>query len=221
MKGTTVVLSRHGRTAWHSPNRYAGSSDIPLDRYGEGQATALGRWAAGQRFTSLVCSSMRRARDTVAPAEASTGLVPRVDERLRELDFGIAEGRTLDELRATDPTMVERFVADPATHHFPGGERPVDAVRRARAGLAEAVAADPEGRLLVVAHNTLIRLVTCAVLGLPLGEYRRRLPKLDPAGTVTLLFPGGDEPAALLAFNVPVSAGWERQSATPDEPELR
>ncbi|MCW3819654.1 histidine phosphatase family protein [Micromonospora sp. DR5-3] len=221
MKGTTVVLARHGRTAWHSPNRYAGRSDIPLDEYGAEQAAALGRWAAGQGFTSLVCSSMRRAQDTAAPAATSTGLVPRVDDRLRELDFGIAEGRTLDELRAADPSMVERFVADPATHHFPGGERPADAVQRALAGLAEAVAADPGGRLLVVAHNTLIRLMTCAVLGLPIGEYRRRLPTLDPAGTVTLLFPTGNGPVGLLAFNVPVSAGWERQSATSEQPEHR
>ena len=35
-------------------------------------------------------------------------------------------------------------------------------------------------RILVVAHSTLIRLVVCAVLGVPLSEYRRRMPALDP-----------------------------------------
>lgn len=200
-----MVLARHGRTAWHSPNRYAGRSDIPLDPYGEQQAATLGRWAARQGFTSLVCSPMLRARTTIAPTVAATGLTPTVDERLREVDFGIAEGRTLDELRADAPELVARFVADPATHHFPEGEPPVDAVCRARAGLADAVAVDRGGRILVVAHNTLIRLLTCSVLGIPLGDYRRRLPKLDPAGTVTLRFPDGDEPVGLLAFNVPVS----------------
>lgn len=192
MTRTVVVLARHGRTAWHSPNRYAGISDIPLDPYGEKQAEALGRWAHGQGFTTLVCSPLRRARATVAPAAALTGLTPRVDERLRELDFGVAEGRTLADLRMDDPGLVDRFIADPATNHFPGGEAPAEAVSRALACLSAAVAADPGGRLLVVAHKTLIRLVTCAVLGLPLSEDRRRLPELAPAATTTLRFAAAD-----------------------------
>jgi probable phosphoglycerate mutase len=205
---TEVVLARHGRTGWHSPNRYAGRSDIPLDEHGRKQAEALAVWAVQQGFTGLACSTLQRARDTVAPTAAATGLTPKVDGRLRELDFGVAEGRTLAELRAADPAMVERFVADPATHHFPEGERPAEAVERALAALTELAAG--QEKVLVVAHNTLIRLLTCAVLGIPLAEYRRRLPELDPAATVCLRFSSPSkptEPVALLAYNVPVAAG--------------
>lgn len=212
---TIVVLARHGRTPWHSPNRYAGRSDVPLDDHGRVQAETLAQWAKSQGFTGLACSTLQRARDTIAPTVAVTGLPLTVDHRLRELDFGVAEGRTLAELRAEDPAMVERFVADPAANHFPQGEAPADAVNRALAALADLTrpsaphhpAGEPAGRekLLVVAHNTLIRLVTCAVLGVPLAEYRRRLPELDPAATVTLRM---GTPVALLAYNVPVAAGW-------------
>lgn len=222
---TVICLARHGRTAWHHPNRYTGSSDIPLDPFGAAQAERLGAWAAGQGFTGLACSPLRRAVQTAAPVEAATGLVALVDPRLRELDFGIAEGHTLDELRTSDPAMVERFVEDPATHHFPRGEAPTEAVQRFLAGLADlartsrtdgpagAAAAVDADRVLVVAHSTIIRLVTCAVLGLPLGEYRRRLPALDPAATVSLRFPttpgrvGVNGSVALLAYNVPVPQG--------------
>lgn len=199
---TTIVLARHGRTAWHHPNRYAGRSDIPLDLEGERQAVALGRWATSQGFTALACSSMKRARDTIAPAARLTGLTPIVEQRLRELDFGIAEGRTLADVRAEDPGVVERFEADPVEHHFPGGEHPQAAVARAIAALRELNG----DRTLVVAHNTLIRLITCAVLGIPLREYRRRLPVLGNVATVTLRMA---DPVALLAYNVPVAAGWE------------
>jgi probable phosphoglycerate mutase len=205
---TTVVLVRHGRTIWHHPNRYAGRSDVPLDAHGEAQAGALAHWAAGEKFTSLASSPLRRAVATLAPTAAATGLAPTVEPRLRELDFGVAEGRTLDQIRADDPEVVAWFEADPAEYHFPDGEHPADAVARARAGLADLAAADPGGRVLVVAHNTLIRLVTCAVLGAPLGEYRRRLPVYDSVAATTLRYdrPGG--PAALLAYNVPVAQGW-------------
>jgi probable phosphoglycerate mutase len=214
---TTLVLARHGRTGWHHPNRYAGRSDVPLDAVGERQAAQLARWAARQGFTGLVCSPLGRARATAAPTAQATGLSPLVEPRLRELDFGVAEGRTLAELRATDPETVARFEADPAADHFPEGEPPDRAVSRALDALTELAAADPGGRILVVAHNTLIRLVTCAVLGVPLAEYRRRLPLLDPVATTTLRFPvptdgpatGPAEPVAVLACNVPLCRGWD------------
>jgi probable phosphoglycerate mutase len=210
---TIVVLARHGRSVWHHPNRYAGRSDIPLDPVGHRQAAQLARWAVTQKFTSLSCSPLQRAVQTIEPAAQATGLLASVEPRLRELDFGVAEGRTLDDLRAEDPQMVAEFEADPAVAHFPGGEPPVDAVIRALDAVAALVAADPGGRILVVAHNTLIRLLTCSVLGIPLAEYRRRLPVLDSAATTTLRIPApnppvGAGPVALLAYNVPVGQGW-------------
>jgi probable phosphoglycerate mutase len=202
---TTVVVVRHGRTAAHAENRYIGRTDLALDRQGLCQADELGSWAAGQSFTTLVCSPMSRARATIAPVAALTGLAIHVDERLRELDFGVAEGRTLAELTALDPVAVGAFLADPAANHFPLGEHPKEAADRAMAAVAEAVSADPGGRILVVSHNTLIRLLTCAVLGIPLSEYRRLLPRIDPCAAVTLSFGDGRAPA-LIAFNVPVAA---------------
>lgn len=210
---TTVVLARHGRTAWHRPNRYTGRSDIPIDAEGQRQAQALADWAPARGFTSLASSDLVRTIETLAPTAAVLGLTPVVDPRLRELDFGVAEGRTLADIRADHPDVADAFVADPAAHHFPDGEAPADAVRRSLAGLADLVAADRGGRVLVVAHSTLIRLLVCEVLGVPLGEYRRRLPALAPSATTVLRFPpadgaAGGGPVALLAYNVPVSGGW-------------
>jgi probable phosphoglycerate mutase len=198
-----VHLARHGQTVWHRPNRYAGRSDIDLDDVGRAQAEALARWAAGARLDALVSSDLRRAVDTAAPAARLTGLAPTRDSRLREVDFGIAEGRTLAEM---DKDVADRFVADPVTHHFPGGEPPADAADRARAALDDLAATHPDGRVLVVAHSTLIRLVVCAALGVPLGDYRRRLPALAPAARTVLRLEG--EPA-LLAYNVGIDPGCD------------
>lgn len=204
-----VVLARHGRTAWHSPNRYTGRSDVPLDTEGERQAAELARWAAGCGFAALACSDLRRAVDTARPVAAATGLALRVDDRLRELDFGMAEGLTLAQVRAADPEVARRFTADPVAHHFPGGEHPDHAVARFRAGLADVVTATGRaGPVLVVAHSTIIRLVVADAVGVPVGEYRRRLPALDPTSTSTLRLDERGRPVALLAYNVPVTPGW-------------
>jgi probable phosphoglycerate mutase len=204
MSETVVHLVRHGRTAWHRPNRYAGRSDIDIDDTGAAQARRLAGWAAGARLAALATSPLQRAVHTAAPAAAATGLIPVVDPRLRELDFGVAEGRTLDEVRAADPGAAARFVQDPAGCPFPGGEAPADAVARARLALDELADRYPGETVLVVAHNTLIRLVVCAVLGIPLSEYRRRLPTLDPVTRTTLRFTG--DQGGMLVYNAPLEA---------------
>jgi 2,3-bisphosphoglycerate-dependent phosphoglycerate mutase len=211
---TDLTLVRHGRTIWHAENRYAGVSDVPLDETGQAQAHALADWARRQHFDVLVCSPVPRAVATAAPVAAALGLEPEVVADLREVDFGIAEGRTLAEMRASHPEAAAAFVANPVAFPFPGAESPAAAAERAVGALRD-VATRHQGRsVLVVAHNTLLRLALCRWLGIPLARYRAVLPRLENAAATRLRVP--DDPAAppaLLALNVPTSP-----AVTADEP---
>ncbi|MFB6725524.1 histidine phosphatase family protein [Kribbella sp. NPDC056345] len=191
---TTIVLARHGRTAWHHGNRYTGSSDLPIDEVGRQQAQQLREWAIDFAPDALWCSPMLRARQTIAPTAEALGLEPTVDARLREVDFGSAEGKRLAEL---PPAVAVAFELDPVRDHFPGGEDPAAAADR----VAEAFAEIEGGKVLVVAHNTLIRLLVCRVLGLRLNDYRRLLPALGPAALVR--FRRQDGTVGLEAYNIP------------------
>ncbi|TDD58495.1 histidine phosphatase family protein [Kribbella antibiotica] len=195
---TTIVLARHGRTAWHHGNRYTGSSDLPIDEVGQQQALQLRDWAIGFAPDALWSSPMVRARQTVAPTAEALGLEPTVDARLREVDFGSAEGKRLVEM---PPAVAAAFEADPVRDYFPGGEDPVEAADR----VAEVFAEFEGGKVLVVAHNTLIRLLVCRLLGLRLNDYRRLLPALGPAALVRFRRENGT--VGLESYNVP--AGLE------------
>lgn len=198
-----LVLTRHGQTVWHHENRYAGSSDIDLTDVGREQAERLAAWTGAHRPAAVVSSPLGRALSTARPSAAVLGTEPVVLEDLREVDFGLAEGRTLSELRADDPDMVARFRSDPVTHHFPGADPPATAARRASEALRSVAAAHPGGTVLVVAHNTLIRLALCQLLGIDVRTYRQVFPRLDN-GTLTELSVGAEGPASLLSFNVPL-----------------
>jgi len=175
---TTVHLIRHGRTAWHDPTRYAGSSDIPLDAVGEQQARRLAKWASAQPLTSLICSDLRRARATAAPIAERTGHIAVVDQRLREPHFGIAEGKALVQVRSEAPAAAA-FERDPIAHAWPGAEDPLAVAARGLAAIHAAVGRDRGGLVLMIAHSTLVRLTVCATLGITLASYRRALPRLD------------------------------------------
>lgn len=124
---------------------------------------------------------------------------------LREKHFGVAEGYTIDELGTDDAERVAAFLRDPARSPFPDAEPPAVAAARGVAALRGIAGRHPGQEVLVVAHNTLLRLTLCALLGIDIGRYRTVFPRLDNTAVTELrLSPFGS--AALLRFNVPVGA---------------
>ncbi|MGW2570313.1 histidine phosphatase family protein [Streptomyces sp. NPDC001537] len=201
---TTLLLARHGQTVWHAENRYAGVSDVGLTETGRAQAEALGRWATAHPVDAIWTSTVSRAIATAEPACRALGLTPHREADLRECDFGVLEGRTLAEFAAEDPRAAEAFRADPVAHPFPGAEDPRAAAHRGAAALHRIAAAHEGGRVLVVAHNTLLRLVLCDLLSIPLGDYRRVFPQLRNAALTELRMSAGS--VGLISLNVPMAA---------------
>jgi broad specificity phosphatase PhoE len=119
-----IVLVRHASTAW-SGRRYCGRSDPPLDTLGRAEAAALAERLASslEPGTRLISSPSRRALAT-ADAIAVAGHLRQIerDERWREIDFGIAEGRTFEELEAIAPTTSAALLAGATDIDWPEGE---------------------------------------------------------------------------------------------------
>jgi len=196
---TTLFLVRHGETVWHAENRYAGTSDVELTQRGRDQARRLAAWAGGAGLEAVWASPLRRARATAEPAARALGLPVSVEADLSEVCFGAAEGRTLAEL---PPEQVAAFRADPVAGAFPGAEDPRRAARRGVAALHRIAERHPGGRVLVVAHNTLLRLVLCTLLGVPLARYRTAFPQLRNCAPTEIVLSGAG--AGLLALNTPL-----------------
>lgn len=200
---TRIVLTRHGESEWHADNRYAGRSDIELTERGRSQAKALGEWAGDADLAAIYASPQRRAHESALPAAERAGLEIGVDDRLRELDFGVAEGRTRAEMDRDLPDDLAAFRHDPVTHHFRDGEKPDVAADRCLAALTEIATAHDGGRVLVVAHSTTFRLTLCRLLGLPLASYRGIFPHLDNCALNEIALDG--DRVSLLSLNVPVT----------------
>jgi broad specificity phosphatase PhoE len=209
---TTFFLARHGETIWHAEHRYAGNSDVALTRRGLGQAAGLGAWAVDAHLDAIVASPLSRARRSAAPAVETTGLSLRLDDRLVEIDFGDAEGLTPDEIADRWPADWAAFREAPATNPLPGGERGRDGIARALPVLDDLVGEFPDGRVLIVAHATLIRLLFCELAGMDPDGYRDLLPVLGNCNLTTIVYPWATESRAahhprirLLGFDVPAS----------------
>ncbi|MET9509650.1 histidine phosphatase family protein [Streptomyces flavidovirens] len=199
-----LLLVRHGETEWHAENRYAGVSDVALTAKGLRQAQELGNWAKHRGVDAVACSPVSRARLTARPAAEALGVEPEIVEGLREVDFGWGEGRTIAEMAAEDPEAVRRFLEDAELGAFAGSEPPSEAAARASTALRGLARKHPGGTVLVVAHNTLLRMALCAMLSIPVGRYRLVFPRLDNAAVTEIEV--SDAGTALRSLNVPTWA---------------
>ena len=207
-----LILVRHGETIWHKENRYAGCTDVPLNAQGQEQAQQLAAWAITAELTQLYVSPLCRARQTILPVEQVLGREAVVDSRLRELDFGNCEGLTSSEIASRFPEQYARFCVDPVRDFLPGGGDPLASIVRggnARDDLAfEAAQRSIYGRVLVVSHNTLIRLLLCGSLGIAPARYRELFPQVGNVALTELGLQFGNARAmplvSLLRFNSPL-----------------
>ncbi len=90
----TVYLIRHGKTLANEQHLYCGSTDISLSDAGRKKLCEL-HYSIAE--TAFVTSGMRRANETL---QCLFGDVPfRVEERFREVDFGLFEMRSYEQLK--------------------------------------------------------------------------------------------------------------------------
>jgi alpha-ribazole phosphatase len=188
-----LLLVRHG-IAEAQDGRVIGHSDPPLSDRGRADMAAL--IATGlERPARLVCSDLRRARESAEILARHWGLEPITDTRLRELNFGQWEGRTWRELEQQDTERLGRWMADWVRTPPPDGESFVDLVVRTSAWLEEwdRQGWSGESATVVVAHAGSIRAILCRLLRVPLEEAfgfevgYARVTALDLAGAAPRL----------------------------------
>jgi len=193
-----LLLVRHGETEVNREGRMQGGSDAPLNARGRAQARALARALAGEPLTAVYASPLRRAWETALLLAEPHRLEPVPLEGLRELDAGLLDGLTGEEVRRRFPRFLERWRADPATTPTPGGESLGRLQERAVSALEEVLRRHRTGTLALVAHYFTASVLLCYALDLPLTAYRQM--RLD-LGAYAVLEVDARGKGALLALN--------------------
>jgi broad specificity phosphatase PhoE len=147
----------HGETEWSAAKRHTGRTDIPLTPMGERQAAAVGRSLAGRRFALVLCSPLRRARQTCQLA--GYGDATSVTDDLLEWDYGVYEGRTTQEVRLEQPGW------SIWTSSVAKGESIEQVGCRAQRVIQRVLAVD--GDVVLFAHAHILRVLAACWLGLP------------------------------------------------------
>ena|SRR5512134_1361620 len=178
MGETTLIVIRHGETAWNREKRMQGTTDTQLSDVGREQARALGRRLAGSGFAALYTSDLARARDTARAIAEHTGRDIVTDPRLQERRFGIFEGLTVEEIVARYPDEHARFASRDPDYAVPGGESARSFTQRCIGCLAEIAIRHRGTEVVVVTHGLVLDSLYRAAHGLDPGA-RRPVPLIN------------------------------------------
>ena len=156
----TLYLIRHGETDHNKDGLAMGHLDSPLNERGQRQAQQTAAWLARRPIARLVSSDLSRALHTAAPLGAALGLRVEPDSRLRELSFGLFEGRSVADCAVDHPEIVARWRSGEFDFAPPGGETRRALMARTRVVLDEILAGAAEHVALVTHGGTLNALHT-------------------------------------------------------------
>ena len=153
-QNTDLWLIRHCESV-HLQTGKLQRGDIPLSQRGQKQAGKLAeRLSASNEFVALYTSPLKRAIDTAICIGNSLQLKVDVIEDLREIDFGQAEGFTVDEFGLNWPDLSSLW-EDPYNLDFqwPGGESRKEFHRRSLDAINTLVQAHRGDSILIIAHT--------------------------------------------------------------------
>jgi alpha-ribazole phosphatase len=200
---TRAFLVRHEEPDPRTRGRCIGRLDVRLSARGAERARRLGSWLRSAGITAIYSSPLVRTVQTARAIASTLGLQPVTEPDLREIDFGIFEGMTFEEIERSHPEPYERWMTRPHQMRFPEGESAQQMTDRSVAAVDRLRRLNPGRSFVVVSHGGPIRAVVASSLDMPPWAAPRLA--VDRGG-VTLLEWTGETPVLRSANVVPADS---------------
>ncbi|UCH21621.1 MAG: histidine phosphatase family protein [Deltaproteobacteria bacterium] len=162
---TRFGLLRHAQTVWNQEKRIQGQKDSPINPKGREQAAGWGRILKTLSWDRIISSDSGRAVQTALIINNFLRVPVLQDTRLREQDWGIWTGKSIDEIDGKSP----QWLADRAGTGWrfcpPGGEDRFTVWKRSQQALKEAAEKWPQDTILIVTHEGVIKSLVYQLYG--------------------------------------------------------
>ncbi len=143
-----IYLVRHGESEANIQKRYSGITDVDLSQKGRLQAAAAGKNLVQEKISHVYSSPLKRAKDTAKIICKEINLDENkiiTEDCLIEVNFGIFENMTWDEVILNYKEESEKWIFDQHKYKFPEGEGYDDIIKR----IADFIDNVPDNSLIV------------------------------------------------------------------------
>ncbi len=178
-----ILLVRHGETDWNVAKRIQGSTDISLNENGIRQAEQLADKLAQRKdpVIGVYTSKLKRAAQTAECVAKKLGKECIVLPGLEEMNFGLWEGISWDQVAEQFPTEFQAWRQNRRYEHPPKGEsyqellvRVVTALQKLIKEMKEESKTIAEGDIVVVTHSADIMTLMSFINDTPFYEMVKR-----------------------------------------------
>jgi alpha-ribazole phosphatase len=167
---TRIHLIRHGQVVGHEQKRYNGQFDVALTDLGVEQYHRLKERLADTPISACYTSDLTRCVTGANIICEQFGIEPVRRRELRELNIGVWEGLTWQEIKASWPEEWQARLADLVHHRVAQGENLLEVEARVMPVIREIVERHEGQELLVVGHGGVNRIVLLNAIGAPLSR---------------------------------------------------
>lgn len=142
-----IYLVRHGESEANIQKRFSGITDVELSSEGMNQAITAGQNLISEKISHMFSSPLKRAKDTakIISNEINFAYEIVIDDCLIEVNFGIFENMTWEEMRASHMEETENWILEKHKYKFPEGEGYNDIKER----ISEFIDSVPDNSLIV------------------------------------------------------------------------
>lgn len=169
---TNLLLIRHAET--DMSGRFCGHSDPELNERGRGQLGGLLNVLSVHPIRRVYTSDLRRARYTAEFIAKHFAAELHVRPGLREINFGLWESLSWNEIEARYPIEAKKWAANYPDSTPPGGESFQQFESRVRSEIAVLRKEATKAPLAAVTHAGLIRVALTNCCGMSDPEARDR-----------------------------------------------
>ena len=169
-KRTRIYLIRHGVVAPESRDCFNGRTEAALDPEGLAQIGRVAEYLKSAPPDHIYASPLQRCRDSAGVLSRAFGKEIEIEEGLREMDFGEADGMHFKEVRTRFAQETAAWYADLADYRLPGAETMSEVQQRAWGAVSRIVERRQGRTVAVQAHGGVNRLILARVLGVPVGK---------------------------------------------------
>ncbi|MBD2439644.1 histidine phosphatase family protein [Nostoc sp. FACHB-110] len=171
----SIYFLRHGQTECSRNNAFCGSINTELTPEGLDMAEAFANAYKSLAWQAIFSSPMHRTIATAKPLCTAISMEPQLRDGLKEINYGLWEGKTPQTVNQEYHDDYIRWSADPAWYAPTGGEMAITIASRAMGVIEEIKHLYTNGNILVVSHKATIRIMLCSLLGIDVGRFRYRL----------------------------------------------
>lgn len=162
-----LILVRHGESE-DNVQKILSRDTTTLTENGIKQIEHSRKILESYDFGKVYCSPLRRTLQTME----ILGLDGEMDDRIREMNWGIFTGMTYDQYKKMYPEEAEGWASDPFKYTIPKGESIINTYHRVKSFIEDFSLGNEN--VLAVTHEGIIRLACTWVIDDPMAFFRFR-----------------------------------------------